>query len=96
MCVLSMLSACICLLLKIVECSVLSWVNSAIPRIVACQAPLSIGLSRQEYWTELSLPPSGDLPDPGIEPSSPVSPVFAGRFFTTAPPGKPKKVEAST
>ena len=91
MCVLSMLSVCICLLLKIVECSVLSRVKSAIPWIVACQAPLSIGLSR----TELSLPPSGDLPNPGIEPSSPVSLVFAGRFFTTAPPGKPKKVEAS-
>ena len=67
----------------------------ATPGTVAYQAPLSIGFSRQEYWTGLSLPPSGDLPDPGIEPSSPVSPVFAGRFFTTAPPGKPKKVEAS-
>ena len=66
-----------------------------IPWIVACQAPLPIQFSRQEYWTRLSLPPSGDLPDPGIEPSSPVSPVFAGRFFTTVPPGKPKKVEAS-
>ena len=33
--------------------------------------------------------PSGDLPDPGIEPKSLVSPVLAGRFFTTEPPGNP-------
>ena len=35
-------------------------------------------------------PPPGDLPDPGIEPMSPVSPALAGRFFTTVPPGKSK------
>ena len=45
-------------------------------------------LSLQEYWSELSFPPLGDLPDPGIEPISPVSPALAGRFFTTEPPGK--------
>ena len=48
----------------------------------ACQAPLSIGLSRQEYWSGLLCPPLGDLPDPGIEPTSLTSPTLAGRFFT--------------
>ena len=38
--------------------------------------------SKQEYWSGLSFPPPGDLPNPGIEPSSPVSPELAGRFFT--------------
>ena len=56
---------------------------------VACQAPLSMGFSRQEYWSGLPSPPPGDLPNPGIEPISPASPALAGRFFTTEPPGKP-------
>ena len=47
-------------------CSVVS--NSATPRTAACQAPLSVGFSRQEYWTGVPFPPPGDLPDPGIEP----------------------------
>ena len=38
---------------------------------VACQAPLSVGFSRQEYWSVLPCSPPGDLPDPGIEPGSP-------------------------
>jgi len=46
--------------------------------------------SRQGYWSRLPFPTPGDLPDPGIEPMSLVSPALAGRFFTTAPPGKPK------
>ena len=56
--------------------------------IVARQAPLSMGFSRQEYWSGLPCPPPGDLPDPGIELTSPVSPALAGQFFTTVPPGK--------
>ena len=48
-----------------------------------------MGCSRQEHWSGLPFPPPGDLPDPGIKPSFPVSPALAGRFFTTAPPGKP-------
>ena len=40
------------------------------PWTVACQAPLSIGFSRQEYWSGLPFPSPGDLPDPGIEPGS--------------------------
>ena len=50
---------------------------------VAFQAPLSIGFFRQEYWSVLPCPPSGDLPSPGIEPEYLVSPVSVGRFFTT-------------
>ena len=38
------------------------------PRTAACQAPLSMGFARQEYWSELPFPSPGDLPDPGIEP----------------------------
>ena len=41
-----------------------------IPWTVACQAPLSMGFSRQEYWSGLPFPSAGDLPDPGIEPRS--------------------------
>ena len=41
-------------------------------RTVACQAPLSVGFSRQEYWSGLPFPLPGDLPDPGIEPAAPV------------------------
>ena len=51
---------------------------------VAHQASLSTGFSRQEYWSGLSCPPSGDLPHPGIEPMSLKSPALAGRFFTTS------------
>ena len=43
----------------------------ATPWTVSCQAPLSMGLSRQEYWSGLPFPSLGDLPDPGIEPGSP-------------------------
>ena len=59
------------------------------PMDCTCQAPLSMGFSRQEYWRGLSFPPPGDLLDPWIEPMSPVSPALAGRFFTAEPPGKP-------
>ena len=60
------------------------------PWTVACQAPLSMGFSRQEYWSGLPFPPPGDLPDPGIEPVSPAPLASAGRFFLPlAPPGKP-------
>ena len=51
---------------------------------VAHQAPLSMGFSRQEYWRGLPCPPPRDLPNPGIEPSSLMSPALAGRFFTTS------------
>ena len=46
--------------------------------------PLSMEFSRQEYWSGLPFPPLGDLPDPGMEPVSLLSPALAGRFFTTS------------
>ena len=48
--------------------------------IVAHQALMSMGFSRQEYWSGLPFPSSGDLPNPGIQPGSP---ALAGEFFTT-------------
>ena len=54
----------------------------------ACQAPLSMELPRQEYWSVLPFPSPEDLPNPGIEPTSPVASALAGRFFITEPPGK--------
>ena len=57
---------------------------------IACQVPLSMEFFRQVYWSGLLFPPPGGLPDPGIESASLASPVLAGRFFTTAPPGKHK------
>ena len=54
-----------------------------------CQAPLSVEVSRQEYWNGLLVPPPGYLPNPGSEPTSPMSPALAGRFFTTETSGKP-------
>ena len=59
------------------------------PWTIACQAPLSMKFSRQEYWSGLPFPIPGDIPNPGIEPASLTSPALASRFFTTAPPGKP-------
>ena len=61
--------------------SVLS--DSATLWTVACQAPLSVGFSRQEYWSGLPCPPSGHFPHPGVEPSSLLSPALPGGFFTT-------------
>ena len=50
----------------------------------ALQAPLSMGFSRQGYWSGLPCPPPWDRPNPGIEPTSFMSPALAGRFFTTS------------
>ena len=63
--------------------------DSATPWTAACEASLSRGFSRQEYWSGLLFPPPEDLPDPGIEPTALISTVLAGRFFTLVPPGKP-------
>ena len=52
-------------------------------RTVACQALLSMGFSKQEYWSGLSFPPPGDLPNPGIEPASLMSSALASEFFST-------------
>ena len=56
---------------------------------VACQAPLSMGFSRQECWSGLPCPPPGDPPNSRIKPSYLMFPALAGVFFTTEPPGKP-------
>ena len=54
---------------------------------VARQSPLSMEFSRQKYWNELNeFPPPGDLPNPGIEPTSLASLALAGGFLTTEPP----------
>ena len=59
------------------------------PWTVALQTSLSMEFFRQEYWSGLPFPSPGDLPERGMEPMSLESPVLVGRFFTTAPPGKP-------
>ena len=56
------------------------------PWTVAYHAPLSMGFSRQEYWSGVPLPSPGDLPHPGIEPSSPALQADA---LLSEPPGKP-------
>ena len=65
---------------EIVSCSVVS--NSVTPWTVAHQAPLSMGFSRQEYWSGLPCPSPEDLPDPGIEHRSPADSLLS------EPPGK--------
>ena len=62
------------------------------PVYVACQAPLSVGFPRLEYWSILA-PTPGDLPDPRMEPTPLVSPALAGGFFTVVPAGKPSYCE---
>ena len=66
---------CVCAL------SVMSDSNS---RTEVREAPLSMGLPSQEYWSGLLFPSPGDLPDPGIEPMFLTSPALAGVFFTTS------------
>ena len=56
----------------------------ATPWTIAGQAPLSMGFSRQEYWSGLPCPPPGDLPNPGFKPASLTSPALAGGFFTSS------------
>ena len=72
---------------QVVSDSVTSWPGG-------CQAPLSLGFSRQECWSGLPFPPPGDLPDPGTEHRalhSEAKNCTAGGFFTTETPGKPWK-----
>ena len=64
-------------------CSVMSTLCDPMDYI-APQAPLSMEFSRQEYWSRLPFPSPGDLLEPRIKPATPVSPILAGRFFTTA------------
>ena len=74
---------CVCAhLLSCVQLFVTLWT-------LARQAPLSMDLSWQEYWSGLPFPPPGDLLDPGIKSESLAASAFAGRFFITGPHGKP-------
>ena len=59
------------------------WITET-PWTVARQASLSMGFSKQEYWSGLPCLPPGDLPSPGIEPTSITSPALAGKSFTTS------------
>ena len=72
-------------------CIILShWVVwLATPWTIACQVPLPMGFSSQEYWSRLPFPSPGDIPNPGIEPAYPPTPALAGILFTTEPPEKP-------
>ena len=65
----------------------------ATPGTVACQASLSRGFHRQDYWSRLPLPSAGDLSDLGRELASP---ALAGRFITAEPPGKPNLLPIQT
>ena len=62
------------------------------PQTAARQAPLSMGFSRQEYWSGWPCPPPGDLPDPRIKPWSPAT---AGGFFMIKTPGNPRVINTS-
>ena len=57
---------------------------------VALQTPLSVGFSRQDYWSGLPCPPPGDLPNPGLEPRSPMAPVLRAGFLLLSPQGSPE------
>ena len=70
------------LLLLLFSCSVMS--ESLRPHRLARQAPLSMGFSRQEYWSGLPFPSPGDLPNPGIKCKTLAYPALAGGFFTTS------------
>ena len=72
----NLLTSCVCVLscFSCVQLFLTLWV-------IAHQAPLSMGFSKQEYWSGLLCPPPGDFPDPGIEPKSLMSPALAGMFF---------------
>ena len=62
-----------------------SVVSDSLQPHIACQAPLSMEFSRQEYWSGLPFPPPGDLTDPGIEPRSP---ALQSDILPSEPPGK--------
>ena len=56
---------------------------------VACQAPLSMGFSRQKYWSGLPCPALGNLPYPGIEPTSPTAPALQADSLPLSHQGSP-------
>ena len=64
-------------------------VASVMSDSVAHQVPLSLGFSRQQYWSGLPCPPSGDLPNPGFEPESPASPALQADSLPLSHRGSP-------
>ena len=84
LCMCECVSVCVCVCFS---CSAVS--NSATPWTVACQAPLFMEFSRQEYWSGLPYPPPGDLPHSGNEPGSPAP---LADSLPSKPPGKPQNV----
>ena len=90
----SLTCRCMCVCVCVCVCAQLC---SALcnPWTVACQAPLFMEYSRQEYHSGMPFPPPGDLPNPGIQTTFLGYPALAGRFFTTEPPGKPLKASAN-
>ena len=63
---------------------------------IALQVPLSVGFSRQEYWSGFPCPPPGDLPDPGVQPVSLTSPASAVGSLPLVPPRKPSYAPTTT
>ena len=70
-------------LLQCIQVKSESEVAQSTPWAAAYQTPLSMGFSRQEYWSGLPYPPPGDPPHPGVKTVSPMSPLLASGFFTT-------------
>ena len=68
----------------------------ATPWTVACQAPPTMGFSRQGYWSALPFPSPGDLPNPGIQLATLVAPALKADSLPTEPPGKPIDIHIST
>ena len=81
--ILSSVCVCVCVCVCVLSC--FSRIRVFVtPWTVAHQAPLSMGCSRQKYWSGLPFPSPGDLPDPGIKPMSLASPALVGGFSTTS------------
>ena len=80
-----MIHVCVCVCMKSLSCVQLF----ATPWTVALHIPLSMGFSRQEYWSGLPFPSPGDLPNPGIEPGSPALQADA---LSSEPPRKPRVI----
>ena len=78
-----MYSVCVCVCVCVCVLSHFSCVQLFVTLwTIAHQTPLAMGFSRQEYWNELPFPSLGDIPKPGIKPTSLMSPALAGKFFT--------------
>ena len=73
-----------------VNCSIVP--DFVTPWTVARQAPLSKGFSREEYWSGLPFPSSRDLPDPGIETESPISPMLEADSLPLSHQGSPMTI----